>query len=359
MIVPHSRPLIDEENIKAVKDVLASGNISQGEKVMEFETRLAKFVGTRYAVAVSSGTSALHASLIALNVGIGDEVIVPSYVCPAPYMAILHAGAIPKIVDVDPSDFNICAATVKKGITSKTKAMIVPHMFGTPAELDELLDIGIPIIEDCAQSLGAEYKKRRVGSFGRLCVCSFYATKMITTGEGGMVLTDDREIYTKIVEVREYDKRLLNTIRYNYKMSDIQAALGLSQLKKFTYFIRRRRKIAAVYNERFSACDVALPCIPSHKRSVFYRYVVLLDRLKHIQKAAKKAGVMCEKPVWKPLHTSLASTKCPKSDYVYSHALSIPLHPSLTEEEVEYVAKKLKVIFTGSALSSEHIMGTK
>jgi dTDP-4-amino-4,6-dideoxygalactose transaminase len=360
MIVPHSRPLIDEEDIKAVTNVLASGYISQGAKVREFETRLAKFIGTKYGVAVSSGTSALHVALTGLNVGIGDEVIVPSYVCAAPYMAILYAGAIPKIVDVDPSDFNICAATVKKEITSKTKAIIVPHMFGTPAELDELLDIGIPIIEDCAQSLGAEYKKRKAGSFGRLCVCSFYATKMITAGEGGMVLTNDSEIYTKIIEVREYDKRPLNTIRYNYKMSDIQAALGLSQLKKLPYFIRRRREIAAIYNECFSTSDIILPSINPHKRSVFYRYVVLLDRLKHIQKEAKKRGIIVKKPVWKPLHKNLASTfKCPNSDYVYNHALSIPLYPSLAQEEIEYVVKKMKAIFTGNTLSSENIIDTK
>lgn len=345
MIIPHSRPSIDREDINAVADVLASGFISQGERVREFEAEIAKFVGTKYGVAVSSGTSAIHVALTGLNVGAGDEVIVPSYVCAGPYMAILHAGAIPKIVDVDTSDFNICATTVKKEVTSKTKVIIVPHMFGTPAELDELLDLGIPIIEDCAQSLGAEYRKRKAGSFGRLSVCSFYATKMITTGEGGMVLTNDHEIYNKIIEVREYDKKPLSTIRYNYKMSDIQAALGLSQLKKLTYFIKRRREIAKIYNKRFSECNVTLPCTYSHKRSVFYRYVVMLDRLNHIQKMAKKSGIMCEKPVWKPLHKSSASTKCPNSDHVYNHALSIPLYPNLTEEEVEYVVKKLREVF--------------
>lgn len=346
MIIPHSRPLIDREDINAVADVLASGFISQGERVREFEAELAKFVGTKYGVAVSSGTSAIHVALTGLNVGTGDEVIVPSYVCAGPYMAILHAGAIPKIVDVDTSDFNICATTVKKEVTSKTKAIIAPHMFGTPAELDELLDLKIPIIEDCAQSLGAEYKKHKVGSFGRLCVCSFYATKMITTGEGGMVLTNDQEAYDKILEVREYDKKPLSTIRYNYKMSDIQAALGLSQLKKLTYFIKRRREIAEIYNKRFSECNVTLPCTYSHKRSVFYRYVVILGRLKHAQVAAKKNGIMCENPVWKPLHKSLPSIKCPNSDYLHNHALSIPLYPSLTDGEVEYLVKKLEVIFT-------------
>ena len=345
MMVPHSRPTIDREDIKAVTEVLASGHISQGEKVKEFETRLAKFVGTKYGIAVSSGTSAIHLALTSLNVGPKDEVIIPSYVCASPYMATLHAGAIPKIVDIRPSDFNIYATTLKKGVTHKTKAIIVPHMFGTPAELDELLDLGFPIIEDCAQSLGAEYKKRKVGSFGRLSVFSFYATKMITTGEGGMVLTNDHKIYNKIMEVREYDKKPLNTIRYNYKMSDIQAALGLSQLKKLSYFIKRRREIATIYNKQLSEYNVTLPRTAPHKRSVFYRYVVMVNRLDHIQKMAKKSGIMCEKPIWKPLHKSLPSTKCPNSDHAYNHALSIPLYPSLTEEEVEYVVKKLREVF--------------
>jgi dTDP-4-amino-4,6-dideoxygalactose transaminase len=345
MIVPHSRSSIDHEDIKAVTDVLASGHISQGEKVREFENKLARFVGTKYGIAVSSGTSAIHLALKSQNVGAGDEVIIPSYVCASPFMATLHAGATPKIVDVDTSDFNICATTVKKEITQKTKLIIVPHMFGAPAEIDELLDTGIPIIEDCAQSLGAEYKKQKTGSLGTLAVCSFYATKIITAGEGGMVLTNDDEAYEKIIETREYDKKSLNVIRYNYKMTDIQAALGLSQLKKLPNFIDRRREIATIYNKRFSECTVTLPSIHSHKKSVFYRYVVLVDRLNHVQSAAKKKGIICEKPVWRPLHKNLAYKECPNSDYIYDHALSIPLYPSLTEEEIEKVVRTLRVFF--------------
>jgi dTDP-4-amino-4,6-dideoxygalactose transaminase len=349
MIIPHSRPLIDAEDIRAVSDVLASGHISEGEKVREFEAQIASFVGTRYGVAVSSGTTAIHAALVGLHVGMGDEVIVPSFVCAGPYMAVLHAGAIPKIVDVDTSDYNLSAATIKSGISSKTKGIIVPHMFGNPAELDELLDLGIPIIEDCAQALGSKYKDRRTGSFGRLSVCSFYATKMITTGEGGMILTNDSEIYHTVLEIRGYDKKPLTATRYNYKMSDIQAALGISQLRKLGSFIERRKKIAAIYNERFSKIDVSLPCIASHKDSVFYRYVVKVGKLAHIQRVIKKNGVMCERPIWEPLHRSLREIKCPNSDYLYDRSLSIPLYPSLSEEEVEHVAKTVKSAFSTNA----------
>lgn len=345
MVIPHSRPLIDAEDIRAVSDVLASGHISEGEKVREFEAQIASFVGTKYGVAVSSGTTAIHAALVGLRVGTGDEVIVPSFVCAGPYMAVLHAGAVPKIVDVNTSDYNLSVATIKSGISSKTKGIIVPHMFGTPAELDELLDLGIPIIEDCAQALGSKYKGRRAGGFGRMSVCSFYATKMITTGEGGMILTNDSEIYHAVLEIREYDKKPLTALRYNYKMSDIQAALGISQLRKLESFIERRKKIAAIYNERFSEIDVSLPCIGSYKDSVFYRYVVNVGRLAHIQRVTKKNGVICERPIWEPLHRSFRDIKCPNSDYLYDHSLSIPLYPSLSEEEVERVAKTVESAF--------------
>jgi perosamine synthetase len=349
MIIPHSRPLIDSEDIRAVSDVLASGHVSEGEKVREFEAQIASFVGTRYGIAVSSGTAAIHAALVGLHVGMGDEIIVPSFVCAGPYMAVLHAGATPKIVDVDTSDYNLSVRTVKSGISSKTKGIIVPHMFGNPAELDGMLDLGIPIIEDCAQALGSKYKDRRVGSFGRLSVCSFYATKMITTGEGGMILTNDREIYDAALDIREYDKKPLTALRYNYKMSDIQAALGISQLRKLGAFIERRKKIAAIYNERFSDIDISLPCIASQKDSVFYRFVVKVGRLEHIQRVMKKNGVICQRPIWEPLHRSFREIKCPNSDYLYDHSLSIPLYPSLSEEEVEHVAKTVGSAFSTNA----------
>jgi len=177
MIIPHSRPMIDAEDTKIVSDVLASGMIAQGKSVMKFEAKIAEYVGVKYAVAVSSGTSAIHVALTSIGVGKGDEVIMPSYVCSSPYMATLHAGAIPKIVDIDRSDYNISIHATRKNITNKTGAVIVPHMFGTPADLDDFLELGVPIIEDCAQALGAEYRGKKVGSLGLASIFSFYATK--------------------------------------------------------------------------------------------------------------------------------------------------------------------------------------
>ena len=344
MIVPHSRPTIGQNDIAAVAQVLASGSISQGAKTKEFENELAHYVGTRYAIACSSGTAALHLALLGLGVKAGDGVIMPSYVCASPYFAALHAGAKPRIVDIDKADLSICAETVKKQPTQKVKALIVPHMFGNPAELDGLLELGIPLIEDCAQALGAEYHDQKVGKFGDLSIFSFYATKIITTGEGGMILTSNKEFYANILNIRDYDRKQLTPVKFNYKMTDFQAALGLSQLKKLQQFITRRRQIAAYYDEQLSNFNL----IPSrnilHKKSVFYRYVVNVNRLNCLQKAAKQKGVICEKPVWKPLHRLLHSVKCPNSDYAYVHALSIPLYPSLREEEIEHVTKTLKIV---------------
>lgn len=348
MRIPHSRPLIDQEDIEAVAEVLASGMIAQGEKVKEFEEAMARFVGVRHGVAVSSGTSALHLALIAIGVKAGDEVIMPSYICPSPYLAALHAGAVPKIVDIDLTDLNICGRTVKKHVSPKTKVLIVPHMFGTPAELDGLLGLGVPVIEDCAQSLGAEYKGQPVGGLGEMSITSFYATKMMTTGEGGMVLTNNSEFCSRLIEARDYDKKPLNCIRYNYKMTDFQAALGLSQLEKLPNFIERRREIASVYTSRLSEYNIDIPHVYSHKKPVFYRYVIMAENAELIQKRAKENGVTCEKPVYKPLHTSLSGSSCPNADKAHDKALSIPLYPGLSKAEIKYMLQTFDLIFAAS-----------
>jgi len=345
MIIPHSKPTIGQDDVEAVSKTLTSGCLAQGENVKEFENQIARFIGVKHAAACSSGTAALHLALLSLKVNNKDEIIMPSYVCSSPYLATVHAGAKPKIVDIDSKDLNICARTAKKHIGFKTKAIIAPHMFGNPAELDELLNLGVPIIEDCAQALGAEYNKKRVGSLGDLSVFSFYATKMITTGEGGMVLTNNSEYHHRIIEARDYDKKPLTPVKYNYKMTDFQAALGLSQLEKLHGFVSRRRKIARHYASQLADYVLETPPEYTHKTTVYYRYVVMVDKLDVIQREVREKGVICEKPVWRPLHKDMLNIKCPNSEYAQSHALSIPLYPSLSEEEVEHVARTLKDAF--------------
>jgi perosamine synthetase len=342
MIIPHSRPMIDAEDTKIVSDVLASGMIAQGKSVMKFEAKIAEYVGVKYAVAVSSGTSAIHVALTSIGVGKGDEVIMPSYVCSSPYMATLHAGAIPKIVDIDRSDYNISIHATRENITNKTGAVIVPHMFGTPADLDDFLELGVPIIEDCAQALGAEYRGKKVGSLGLASIFSFYATKMITTGEGGMVLTDDPEVYRLAKEIREYDGRSLDVVRYNYKMTDIGAALGMSQLKKLGYFIEKRRLIAAKYSEILENNSSNILRIDPNKKSVFYRFILLTEKLELMRNFMRENGIICERPVSSPLHRGLPSLICPNAEYVFGRAISVPLFPSMSDEEINRVSQSLE-----------------
>jgi dTDP-4-amino-4,6-dideoxygalactose transaminase len=353
MIIPHSRPTIGRSDIEAVTEVLTSGRIAQGEKVREFENALARYVGKKYGVAVSSGTSALHLALLGLGIGPGDEVILPSYVCSSPYFATVHARAVPKIVDIDLLNLNICARALRSHVSSRTKAIIGPHMFGNPLEMDPLLEFGIPIIEDCAQSLGAEYRSHPVGSCGEVSVFSFYATKMITTGEGGMVLTDDEECFSKLVDLRDYDKKALLPTKYNYKMTDIQASLGLSQLTRLPDFVERRRRIASLYNDSFSKYRIKLPRVSAQSRSVFYRYVMMLDKMEQVREKAGSNGIVCEKPVFMPLHRNLDKVECPNSDTAHQHALSIPLYPSLSQEEIDYIVAKLEEILRTLAPSGK------
>ena len=340
-MIPHSKPLIDQEDIKAVSEVLSTGNIAQGSKVEEFEESIALYVGAKYGVACSSGTSALHLALLGLGVGAGDEVILPSYVCSSPYFATLYTGAKPKIADISSDDFNLSAESAKKQLTSKTKAIIVPHMFGTPAEIDELLKLRVPLIEDCAQSLGSEYRGKHVGSFGALSVFSFYATKMITSGEGGMVLTDSPKFRDRLTEFRDYDKKLLSPAKYNYKMTDFQAALGLSQLKKLSYFIEKRAQIATAYDKAFSKCQVELLKIPSYKKSVHFRYVMKTCNVEQVRQEARERGITCEKPVFQPLHESLSLEGFDNCDKANRQALSVPIYPNLTRSEIENIIKTL------------------
>lgn len=338
-IIAHSKPLLGDEEIGAVVRVLHSGQIAQGKKVEEFEAKVADYIGSKFAIAVSSGTAALHLALLGLGIRRGDEVILPSYVCPSPYLAILHAGATPRLADINPSDYNIDARAAKKELSKRTKAIIVPHMFGTPADIRELSNIGIPIVEDCAQAFGAEYEGVKVGGLGKVSIFSFYATKMITTGEGGMVLTDDKDIYHKLLGSRDYDKKTPDCLKFNYKMTDLQAALGIIQLKRLNAFMKRRMQIASFYTDHFSRLGVKVPSAFKNRKSVHYRYVIDVRHKERIQRESKKWGVMCENPVWRPLHLSLKTAKLPATDHAYRHALSIPIYPALKKNEIESTAR--------------------
>jgi dTDP-4-amino-4,6-dideoxygalactose transaminase len=336
-VIPHSRPTLGEEEALAVAEVVRSGYISQGDKVREFEEELARFIGVKGAVATNSGSSALHLGLLAMGISPGDEVLIPSYVCSALLNTVYQVGASPNLCDIESESFNISCESIEDSRTEDTKAVIVPHMFGSPADLEKIEKLGIPIIEDCAQSIGAKYGDKRVGSIGRFSILSFYACKMMACGEGGALLSDDEEILRIARDRRDYDEKEHYKVRYNYKMSDIQAALGLVQLKKLPDLVQKRKEIALRYNGAFSDMDLELP--KGEFDHVYYRYVVKArNDVSEIISKIKEKGVMAERPVFKPLHRYLELRSGFKNtDRVYSTALSIPIYPSLTEEEQKQV----------------------
>ena len=344
-VIPHSRPSLGDAEAQAAAEVIRSGLISQGEKVSELECALAKLTGQDQGVAVSSGTAALFLALKGLGIGAGDEVICPSYVCAALWHAISQSGATPVLADIDPSTYNLSAVAVARAITRKTRAVIVPHLFGLPADLSTLGKTGIPIIEDCAQTLGAMVRGRPVGSIGDVTVCSFYATKLITTGEGGMVLGRAAPRMALIRSLRQYDGADTLEPMFNYKLTDMQAALGLCQVKTLPGFIKRRQAIAARYTAALRGLKADPPAdIPQHDH-VFYRYVVRLPRpVEPAIAAFANLGVLCKRPVFRPIHRYLDLTGFPETDLAWERALSIPIYPSLTDAEVERIVGAMREV---------------
>jgi dTDP-4-amino-4,6-dideoxygalactose transaminase len=344
--IPHSRPLLSDSDLNAVISVLKTGQLSQGPKVREFENKLASFIGKKKAVAVSSGSAALHLALLALDIKKGDEVIIPSFVCSAVLNSVNYTGATAILVDIDPLTFNVSVEAAKRAITKKTKAIIVPHMFGCPAEIDKLSELGIPVIEDCAQSIGANFKGKRAGSFGLLSVFSFYATKVIAAAEGGMVLSDSEDLISRIKDLREYDHKDDYILRFNYKMTDIQAALGLSQLSSLEKFIEKRKEIAARYFQELKNCNFKLPVCKEGKDHIYYRFVIKTKDTssEYIEKLQQKK-VMCRRPVYIPLHIYLNLSGFPHTLEAWHKTISIPLYPSLREVEIEKIIAVVKEIF--------------
>ncbi len=349
-MIPHSRPSLGPEEIRAVTEVLRSGQITEGPVVAQFERGMAAYIGLHGGVAVSSGTVALELALRALGVGHGDNVILPSYVCSAPWLAVQRVGAQARIVDINPATYNLDPQQVRNACTTRTRAVIVPHMFGLPADLTTLQSLGIPLIEDCAQTLGATEQGRAVGTVGLLTICSFYATKLLCTGEGGMVLSNDEALLERVRALREYDQApSLNPAAGNSKMTDLQAAIGVAQLNQLGEFLDKRSVLAAIYRDTLPSDLFLLPTVPSGCTHVYYRFVVRLPKglrssdefTDYLARLAHR-GLQCRKPVFRPLHRYLDLPDFPASDEVDGVAVSLPIHPSLTEEEIKQAAQILQ-----------------
>jgi len=346
-MIEHSKPTIGDKEVKAVLDVMRTGLLFEGDVVREFEKELSSYIGSAGGVATSTGTLALSLALLCLDVTQDDEVIAPSYTCRSVLNGILYAGAKPVLCDVHEKDYNISFEAAKKAITKKTKAIIVPHMFGYAAEIEKFSRLGVYIIEDCAHLVGAEYQGKKLGSFGDLSIFSFEGTKYIVAGEGGMVLAKNARLLQKLRRLKEpdsFDYRLKHT----YRMTNLQAAVGCAQLSQIETFIRKRRRIAKIYSENFSELDVELPEERRQSMHVFHRYMIKIKYDIHrFMKECYKAGVKVKQPVkpW-PLHTYLGfpGKSFPHTEHIMKSAVSIPIYPSLSDRQIGDIVKTVKSV---------------
>jgi perosamine synthetase len=338
MSIPHSMPTLGREEIEGLQEVLATGRITTGEEVGEFEQTMASYLDLRGAAATSSGTAALQLSLLALGVKEGDEVIIPSFTCSALLNAVYHCRATPTIVDIDDETMHISLAATRKALSKRTTAIIIPHMFGHPVEhIDDFLALGPPVIEDCAQSLGSTHQGRMTGTWGDAAMFSFYATKVITTGQGGMVASRNEKILEGVKDLREYDKKNNYKVRYNFCMTDLQGRMGSIQVGKLPSFLKTREERAQLYDKHIQGLKgVTVP----RPGGIYYRYVVRIQggKLQQIIEQLHHEGIEAQRPVFCPLHRYLGLDGFEVTEKVYAEALSLPLYPRLEPEAIRTIA---------------------
>ncbi|MBN1981400.1 MAG: DegT/DnrJ/EryC1/StrS family aminotransferase [Chitinivibrionales bacterium] len=349
MLIPHSKPWLNGKERNALLRVLASGHLCQGENVAILEREIAAYSGHRYGVAVSSGTAALYLALLSLKVGSGDAVIIPSYVCTAVLNAVAMAGAKPIVCDVDAVTANMDIVHIRKVLHKKVRAIIVAHLFGYPADIAAINSLGIPVIEDCAQCIGATIHGRRVGGLSAIAVFSLYATKVVAAGQGGLIATSDKNIARFLRDFREYDNQDTYYPRFNFKLSDLHAAIAVQQLKKIRQILARRRRIASFYSDvlaRYSP-HLLLPQEPAGIDPMYYRYVIRMPKGgPSLIRKMKRSGVICARPIYKPLHHYLHIDGFENSQRLFEQAVSIPCYPALSQSQIEFIANALKQFFT-------------
>jgi dTDP-4-amino-4,6-dideoxygalactose transaminase len=345
-LIPHSRPHVCDDDAEAVARVVRGGQLAQGPEVEAFEDEMARRLGVPAAAAVSSGTAALELALSALDVGAGAEVVVPSYACDALYHAVTRCGARPVLADADAATLSMSALDAERRLGPRTRALIVPHAFGLAIDLAPFERLGVPIVEDCAQALGARVGARAAGSLGRLAACSFYATKLLATGEGGMVL-GPADLVARVRDTRDYDDREDLVPRSNAKLTDMQAALGRSQLRRLDAFVARRRAIAAEYRRRLAPLSCRVPA-DAGDAHVYHRFVVEVEAdVTSVLWGLHARGVTARRPVFRPLHRALGLTGYATSERLWSTRVSVPCYPALTDDEVERVASALGEVLGG------------
>ena len=347
-------PTIGEEERKAVMEVMESGMLVQGDKVKELEDKFADYVGTKHAVATSSGTTALHLALMGMGIKHGDEVITSPFSFIATANSILFCGAKPVFADIDPGTFNIDPEKIEDKITEKTKAILPVHLYGHPAEMDSIKEIArkhdLKVLEDSAQAHGSEYGGRKVGSLGDCSAFSFYATKNMITGEGGMITTNDSELADKIRMLRNHGQNKTyehETIGFNLRMMNLTAAIGLEQLKKLDSLKKKRMQNAKFLDENIPNY-LDKPFVSEKAKHVYHQYTVKSnerdDLFKKLNDNGVGARVYYPKPIHKqPFYLKLGyNQNYPVAEAMAQKVLSLPIHPNLKQEDLEKIVSVLK-----------------
>ena len=346
-MIPIAKPLVGEEELAEIRKVFDSGQLAQGEAVRRFEERLAEYQGYKHCVTTNSGTSALHAALLVLGVGHGDEVIVPDFSFISTASAVVLAGgAKPVFADVKADTFNLDVDAVKKAVTDKTKAVMPVSLYGQPYDADALHELceekGLHLVSDNCQAIGAEWRGKR--NFGDdFAALSFYPTKNITTAEGGALLTDDAELADKArvtCNIGQRAKYEYECVGYNYRLSSVHAAIGLAQLKKLDEWTEARRKNAALYDKLLDAEE---PFVDRRCKHVYHQYTVRVRNRDSALRKLRGSGVGASVYYPAPLHSLsvfASEADCPVTGELCKSVLSLPVHPALTGEEVREVASK-------------------
>lgn len=358
-----SVPEVGEEELEEIRKVLESGWLVQGEKVYEFERLVQEYVGAKHAIAVSSGTAALHLALLALGIGPGDEVIVPDFTFPATANVVEIVGADCKFVDISLETLNIDPEKIEENITSRTRAIMVVHEFGYPAEMDKIMALarkyGLKVIEDAACALGAEYKGKKVGTFGDVGCFSLHPRKNITTGEGGIVVTNDDELAEKIRMLRNHGMRDVDgKIRFemaglNYRMTNIQGAIGVVQMRRLEGIIEKRRELAMLYNHLLEDADwIKLPSETKDGRHVWQTYHIVVDSktnrndliayLKNCGIEANYGAYVVHRESYYAKKYGLSERQFESSIKAADKGLALPIHSKLEFRDIKFIADKLK-----------------
>ena len=362
--IPLAKPYLGKEEIQEVTKVIKSGILGLGPKLPEFEKEFAKYIGTKYAVAVNSGTSALHMCVRALNLGPGDEVITTPFSFVASSNPIMMEGAKPVFVDIEEDTYNIDPEKIEKAITPNTKALLIVHLFGRPCNMDRVMKIAekhnLPIIEDACEAIGAKFKNKKVGTFGLLAVFAFYPNKQMTTGEGGMIVTNDENLYLHLRSLRNQgrneDGEWCTHVRlgYNYRLDEMGCAMGLVQLKRIPFFLKERKNVALKYIKELKNCKM-LKTMPLHKDQniswwVFFLQLVddTIDR-ECLLNYLNQRGISSRAYFYPPIHLQTFYKEkfgykkgdFPIAEQVSERGFVIPFFVGLKEDQIKKICGAL------------------